>query len=211
LKEKNIPYITHLHSAVSEDEARVRFAQEISERLFSVFALCVYSEGRSQGESWEEAQKYIHNIDKILGGNLDNVLSPEEKEFLSVKEPNQQSIAKFGWRYECCYVLMWALGLIEELAYPSDLCDVSSMAKLLFDTKNMKSFLESIKVRSHEKILDAADLILRYNWACVDARVKGKESPAGLNGEVVVEWHYAFNWLIGANQNADWDDIQTNT
>jgi hypothetical protein len=26
-----------------------------------------------------------------------------------------------------------------------------------------------------------------------------------------MERHYAFNWIIGANGGADWDDIQPNT
>ena len=65
--------------------------------------------------------------------------------------------------------------------------------------------------RSQSEILDAADISLRYDWACVEARVHGKEAPASLNGDVVMERHYAFNWIIGANVGADWDDIQPNT
>ena len=61
------------------------------------------------------------------------------------------------------------------------------------------------------EILDAADITLRYDWACVEARIHGKEAPASLNGGVVMERHYAFNWIIGANGGAGWDDIQPNT
>ena len=32
-----------------------------------------------------------------------------------------------------------------------------------------------------------------------------------LQGVIVMERHYAFNWIIGANGGADWDDIQPNT
>ena len=38
-----------------------------------------------------------------------------------------------------------------------------------------------------------------------------ERAPASLNGDVVMERHYAFNWIIGANGGADWDDIQPNT
>ena len=54
-------------------------------------------------------------------------------------------------------------------------------------------------------------LTLRYDWACVDARVKGEEAPASLDGGVVMERHYAFNWLIGASDGAEWDEIQPTT
>lgn len=52
---------------------------------------------------------------------------------------------------------------------------------------------------------------MRYDWACVDARVKGEETPVSLDGGVVMERHYAFNWLIGAGDGAEWDEIQPTT
>ena len=42
-------------------------------------------------------------------------------------------------------------------------------------------FLENSKMRSMEEILDEADLIYRYDWACVDARVNGKDAPSELD------------------------------
>ena len=67
------------------------------------------------------------------------------------------------------------------------------------------------KVRKREEILDEADLTLRYDWACVDARVNGREAPASLEGGVVMERHYAFNWLIGGSDGAAWDEIWPTT
>jgi hypothetical protein len=32
-----------------------------------------------------------------------------------------------------------------------------------------------------------------------------------LDGGVVMEWHRAFNWLIGAYEGAAWDDVSTDT
>ena len=62
-----------------------------------------------------------------------------------------------------------------------------------------------------KEILDEADLTLRYDWACVDARIHGQKAPTGIDGGIVIERHYAFNWIIGANNGADWDHIQPNT
>ena len=211
LEEKGIPYFPHLRAAVTEAEAKLRSPEEIARRLFAMFGVCAYCETRGAGESWEETQKYLKKINAILGGQLDDALSPEEKAFLAVKEPEENGLARFGWRYECCYVLMWALGFLDELVFPDQICDASVLGKIIWRADSLAGFLKKAKPRSKDEILDTADLILRYDWACVDARVKGQESPAGLNGEVVVEWHYAFNWLIGANGNAGWDDIQTHT
>ena len=55
----------------------------------------------------------------------------------------------------------------------------------------------------------AGDRIYRYHWAVRDARIRG-ESVDGLDAGVVVERHYALNWLIGYLDQA-WDDITTDT
>ncbi|WP_083821056.1 DUF4272 domain-containing protein [Acetonema longum] len=59
-------------------------------------------------------------------------------------------------------------------------------------------------------MLDQADLIYRYDWACVDARIKKKPAPGGLNDEVVVERHRALNWLV-CYMDQEWDCVATNT
>jgi hypothetical protein len=166
---------------------------------------------RSGGGTRDEAQKYVNKINDILNGEIGGLLTPEEKAFLAVETPEQRALAKFGWRYECCHVLMWSLGLAGGLAYPDNLCDVSGMAEIIWKQGELKDILETARPLPKDKVLDAADLISRYDWACVDARINGRENPAGLNGGVVQEWHYAFNWLIGANNNAGWDDILTAT
>jgi hypothetical protein len=210
LKEKGIPYIPHLRSAVAESEAKLRTPEEIARRLLAMFGVCVYCEILGSGMAHKDTKEYLDRINNILGGGLDDSLSPEEKAYLAIEKPDQRSIAKFGWRYECCHVLMWALGMIE-LGYPDRLCDVRAMGGIIWGQESLNGFLEGAKPRSGKDVLDAADLVLRYDWACVDARLKKKGSPAGLNREVVVEWHYAMNWLIGAGGNAGWDDVRTDT
>ena len=50
----------------------------------------------------------------------------------------------------------------------------------------------------------------RYDWAVVDARVKNKPCPVGLDPGVVQERHHALNWLIGY-MDQEWDDVATDT
>ena len=196
LEEKGIPYLSHLRASVVESEAKLRSPEEIALRLFAMFGVCVYSETRNSGESWDETQKYLNKIDEILGGGLSSALSPEETEFLAIREPEPHDLGKFGWRYECCYVLLWALGMME-LSYPSQICDAADLGGIIWRQNSLAEFLEKTYPRTKSEILDMADLILRYDWACMDARVNGQPSPAELDGEVVMEWHDAFNWLVG--------------
>ena len=70
--------------------------------------------------------------------------------------------------------------------------------------------MESAVVRSKEEILDFQDLVLRYDWACVDARIHHKPLSI-LDGDIVYEWHYALNWLVQADGITQWDDVTTTT
>jgi hypothetical protein len=105
--------------------------------------------------------------------------------------------------------MLWALGFINTLDYPEKTCNVAADVKIIHDLTE-DQLRSKAKLRSKKEILDMADLVLRLDWACVNARVKGEPAPGGLNKEVVYERHYALNWLIRyANQN--WDEVSTDT
>jgi len=210
LREKGLPYLPDLPTAVPESEAVIRLPKEIGERLVTMFSVCVYCEARGSDETWDRSQRYLSKGDKILGGRMNTLLTPEEALFLRTRDADPNMLAKFSWRYECCHVLMWALGFTDSLGEPNKVCNVSSMAAYLSNQKSFEMLIRGAKPRSKDEILDAADLTMRYNWACVDARVNKRSYPPGLSGGVVYEWHYAFNWLIGYN-NADWDNVLTHT
>jgi hypothetical protein len=76
--------------------------------------------------------------------------------------------------------------------------------------RTQEQFIADAKLRSIESILDEADLIYRYRWAVVDARVKGEDAPALLHPGVAMERHHALNWLIGYMEQ-EWDDVSTDT
>lgn len=212
LREEGIPFFAQLPVIMPEAKAILRSPEEIARRLFAMFGICDYCcVVLTRGGSREETHKFLDKVDEIFGGGLEASLTPEEKNFLANDNPEEHELAKFGWRYECCYVLFWALGFEEELAYPGRICDVSGMAQILWSQKSLETLLDAAKPRDLNEVLDSGDLIYRCDWACVDARVHGKDAPAELNEEVVHEWHYAFNWLVGANDHADWDDIQPHT
>jgi hypothetical protein len=69
-------------------------------------------------------------------------------------------------------VFLWALGFIKDLDYPDKICDVSEAISYLKDEHSFESFLNKSSLIPPSQILDQADLIYRYDWACVDARLK---------------------------------------
>jgi hypothetical protein len=135
-------------------------------------------------------------------------LTPEEKAFIANPTPSPADRAKFTWRYECLAVMLWALGFDRELPRPDQLVDAGRVVKLVMD-KGPERLREGAHLRSAKELLDAADLIYRYDWACVDARIQSTPPPP-VNCEIVVERHHALNWLIGY-LGQDWDDVSTDT
>jgi Domain of unknown function (DUF4272) len=114
-----------------------------------------------------------------------------------------------NWRYESLHVMLWALGFIDTLSYPDQICDVANDTKIIHDLSEQQ-FRQKAKLRSKKEILDQADLILRLDWACVNARLKKEETPGNLDKGVVFERHHSLNWLINY-MHQDWDDVTTDT
>jgi hypothetical protein len=138
-----------------------------------------------------------------------STLTTHEKAYATARHPTGQQNIDAGWKYEGLHIMLWALGFIDTLGYPDQMCDVAGDIKIIRDlTEN--EFRRKAKLRSKKEILDQADLALRLDWACVEARVKKEAAPGGLNKGVVFERHYALNWLINFMQQ-EWDDVTTDT
>ena len=66
------------------------------------------------------------------------------------------------------------------------------------------------KLRLLSEILDQLDLIDRYHWAVVNARLKGEPAPVKLEASVVMKRVYFLNWVIGYPEQ-EWDHFSIDT
>ena len=197
---EDVPVNPHLPVIEDETEVKLRPLEEVARRAMALGIVSVKGEGLEQERVLEIIEEY----------NLQNAFTPKEQKFINDENPSQSDRVQFIWRYESYWVLLWALSYIEELGAPDQICDVPRAMRVMIDLQNADNFIRNASLRNSSEILDAADLIYRYNWACVDARIKAKSTPASLDASVVYERHYALNWLIGY-LNQDWDDISTDT
>lgn len=199
LKKENVPYIEKLPVIDDSKEVTIKTVDEIAKRTIALFICSAKGVGLDNKQVNELIKKY----------EIESSFSPDELKFIKSKRSSKNDKVVFSWRWEACWVLLWSLGYIDSLSRPDTECDVDKAVKI-FDGLSKKSFIGNAKLRSVNEILDQTDLVYRYNWAAVDARIKGKPSPAGLNEEIIVEWHHALNWLIGY-MGQEWDDITTDT
>jgi hypothetical protein len=200
LEQEGVPFIDHLPVVEDERTAEFRTLEEVAWRAMALNIVSVKGEGLDQTRVLEIVEQY----------GLELVLTPKEKEFILNDVPSEHDRIQFSWRYEAYWVLLWALGYVEALGRPDEVCDVPRAVSVMVG-RDAEEFIRDAKLRRADVILDAVDLIYRYHWACRDASLNGRIAPAELNPSVVVERHHALNWLVGYGDNAEWDDVTTDT
>ncbi|MBX0292067.1 DUF4272 domain-containing protein [Hymenobacter sp. HSC-4F20] len=183
----------------SEAEATIRTKDEVVDRALALCYIGLKGEGL--------AQRYLDKMDRDY--HITSKLTPIELAFATAAHPTEQQRTDATWRYESLHVMLWALSFVDDLPYPNQMCDVAHDAKIIHDLSE-KEFRQKAKLRSKQEILDQADLILRLDWACTDARVTNAAMPGNLDQGIVYERHHSLNWLI-TYMNQAWDDVSTDT
>ncbi|GFI23716.1 hypothetical protein IMSAGC011_02506 [Lachnospiraceae bacterium] len=208
LNAHNVPYIQHLPTIQTASEVRIRTAEEIARRAVTcLLVLQVAGDAAGAPGNFKKSKKFFG--EKLAEFGLEGYLTHKEQKIFKGK-CNNQDFVSMTWKYEAYWVLLWALGIVEQLDYPSEACDCEFAIHVVADCDNMEQFMEKVKLRDISEILDEADLIFRYDWACTDARIHEEEPPAGLDPDVVYERHCGLNWLIDADKEDDWDNVSTN-
>jgi hypothetical protein len=202
LERQNIKINKHLPCIESERETTIRSAKEIAER---VSVLAVTNLVAFNSISPEEAVDYLQEY------KLWESVTEGEKEFLA--NPTDDRKMYETWKCEGIWTLTWALKKVETLDFPNEFCNLENISAENYPVgkdKDPFDFINAVnEVRSKKEILDAADLYYRYNWACVDERIKGNQIE-GINSGIVYERQYALNWLIHY-MDQDWDNVTCDT
>lgn len=201
LEEKNIMVPASLPPVVAETEVEIRPADEVARRALALFQVCVRAESLAEKDEIPFSQLKKNSP---LGCAS---LSPLELEFMKAESAEQREIIAFSWRYEALFLLQWAMGMVDELPYPSAICDVPALAKRMVGIDE-QAFIDNAKLRPAKEILDTLDLHYRLNWLVHEAGKENLDNVKDLEAGVVHERHYALNWLTGF-EDADWDYVDT--
>ncbi|HEX2900794.1 MAG TPA: DUF4272 domain-containing protein, partial [Bacteroidia bacterium] len=200
LKSLKIPYSSSLPPIEGEEVARFRSLDEVAGRALALMVVAVKAEGLED----EIVQQVIQQFE------IAPFLSPAEKAFIDDPAPSQQDKINFIWRYESLWALLWAMGYIDKLAFPDQICDVPHSVGLIHGLGSLAAVIGGAKMRSPGELLNQCDLAYRLDWAVVDARLRGEAAPANIEAGVVYERHYALNWLR-CYFDQDWDNVSTDT
>lgn len=208
LKSKKIPYLEELPTTVFDAETKLQSKEAILQRLIATYATAIQAEVYTSGKYENPKQKMKEQIDLLNEKyHVSHYFSPKEKEFINHPPAKESKIFNiYAWRCECCAVFLWALSLLD-LKEPNQICEIVELGNVIWN-HDFDSLSKAAKLRSKEEILSLQDLTLRYDWACVDARINGKTIDA-LDFGVIYERHYALNWLLTVDGITDWDAVTT--
>ena len=203
----------HLPCIESEDEAKIKSPEEIVKRAVTAFITAQIAIDICNNDRVSESVGFFAHI--LEGFGLTGELTDDEKRYFDLSkhgEITQDDANQMQWRLEMCIPLFWACGFWKRLDYPNEITDTTKLIALISSCGNFNELMSLVKIRDPKAILDEADLIFRMDWACVEARLKGDPRIMGdLFSDVVVERHKGLNWLIGAFDAEDWDNVRAHT
>lgn len=198
LESRSIKVNKNLPCVPSSTTTKIRSAKEVIDRTYALLIMAAKGEGVVQDF-----------LVKTVETKKINSFTPRETYIYQAESLNNQEKVYASWRYESLYTMLWVLGKMKQLKYPSEVCDVQKIVDKILQPSR-EEFELSVNLRNNSEILDELDKTYRMHWACVDARIKGQEVAGNINPSIVYERHYSLNWLTNY-QNQDWDAIQTNT
>jgi len=201
LIQHDVPYILHLPMIETEDETLRRKTDEVGLRIICLALVSMKGAGADHGFVLEGVQHYGVHDD----------LSPDEADLVYNPQPSDHQMLQLSWRVEAAHALLWSVESVETLSYPSSTTDWNAFWET-FHEGNRVDFLQGWELRPQDILLDEADLIYRLHWAAREAGLNGREGPAGLYTCVVMERHYALNWLVAPLDDPyPWDSVPTHT
>ncbi len=195
MRSSGIPVSDPLPPIESDEEGLLRPPWEVARRASALVTVAARAEGLEQQRAIQFLQAW----------GLWEAASPREQAFLMNPHPAETERIQFLWRYECLWVMLWALGHIEKLNVPSSICDVRRAVKLVTGTST-DVFIGKSQLRPLEEVLDEADFIYRCHGAVKNAQVRGETVPGGLDSSVVIERLVALSWLRNYHSQS-WDDV----
>lgn len=206
LKNYSIPYIDWLPVIESAEDVQARSAEQIAKRAIACLWVIQVACDLNNDQYDDETKIFIFDVLKKM--QVFDALTEKEQAILN-RDASAQDVINMVWKYEAYWVLLWALGIVDDLSYPVDIVDCDFAIQAVSSCDTFAAFMEKVQLRDIEEILDQADLIYRYDWACVNARLKQQDAPENLNSSVVVERHGALNWLIQTDSDWDYPDMST--
>ena len=151
-------------------------------------------------------------LEWIDTSGLRQELTRDELAFISAPDPSEKQVINYSWQAERLVVLLWALGLIDNLPDADEQCDPSIFRECIppFNGQSVEWFIANAKLRAEDELWEMAETLLDLHWQARDSKLNGRSSREAVDIEIVQERHHAINWVTGYC-GLPWDEITTDT
>ena len=217
LEDKRVPVLPYPQVVTDDAKVDLQPPAEVTKRLMVLWAIALHA---SNAEV-EITRGIIEALD------LQSTLSQDEERFLSQNPPHPAMAQAMEWDLECIWVFLWAIGRLEDLPWPGQMCDVKFIADSLKQHESDLDFIHGQTLISTSQILDELELTMRLHWAIRNAMMYQEGIiPEDLNWDgdaefvhatraasvgVIEKRHRALRWLTDASNETDWDRVNTPT
>ena len=158
LVSQGVPYIEHLPFRYETEEVTPRDKKEVIERAVCSFASIMCALSISKGEYSQEDRVYAEDFlsEKY---NVLELLTPMEQQVIAgtISEAGAMNAT---WKYESLWVLLWALGIVEELSFPNEICDCDLIMDTMGEFEGLDDFMAHTTLRPHRRNLTSLRLAL---------------------------------------------------
>ncbi len=208
LNEHEIPFIKSLPQLLPLAQYPFRTQEDIAKRAVALLIVIQYAcDVVHEGDIHKSKDFFMTMLQKY---GVEDFLTDNERNFLQAKEPNEQEAGDITWQYEAYWVLIWALGIVDTLDFPEDICNCQYAIQVVSSCESFEQFYGTTAMRNKEEIVDEADKIYRLHWACVNSRIQGQEAPANIDERIVTERRRGLFWMLG-HRDEEWDYISMDT
>ena len=193
IKNQNIPFIEGMQSVPINSVTTLKTKEEIIKRMLGDYVIsyfCILSLNYKF-----DPQKIINEMDQKL--NIKTVLSSNDLQIVNDiidKKMPIEMIKQRSWLIEGCAVLMWVLGLLDKPNSDKQ-CDLDQITNILIGCSSYEDLVLKCNLRSKEEIMEFDDLLIRYRWACRQARIKNIALPQ-LNESIIQEQNSELDWVL---------------
>ena len=124
LRAAGIPVSESLPPIEADEETQIRPPWEVARRASGLVTVAARAEGLEQQRAIQFLQAW----------GIWDAASPLEQAFLLTAQPAEPDRIHYLWRYECLWVMLWALRHVDSLGMPTAVCDVRRAVKTVTGT-----------------------------------------------------------------------------
>lgn len=194
LKTNNIPYIENMKAIPTNSTTVLKTKEEIFNRAIEKYFYATIVD-YALNEDKAMLDTVIYNMNQKL--HINSILQEDDwllVEKIKTNKLSTRELNGISWDYEECAVLLWELGLFSK-PLSNEQCGIERIDDIYLDSVSYDDLLSKCILKSKEEIMEFADLIFRYQWACRECKANGKKLDQ-LNESVVDKQRSALKWSI---------------